>query len=176
MRLMRAKKYGFVTICLKISFAYKRQRLNLLMVSLIGWFPISWHDNIKYSLSQEDGYAHGGVFTAINPNSNLKIKSHTEIVKGRAQMLHLQWGSFLSFYLINVYLPSGNSKSIIKERDTCLTTITNYIKSLPKKNKSHFIIGGDWNTIHNALDASYARNVVNLEALEELNISGDLSS
>ena len=138
------------------------------------WFPMSWHDNIKYSLLQDDGCAQGGVFTAINPNSNLKIKSHTEIVKGRAQILHLQWGSFLSFYLINIYLPSGNSKSTIKERDTCLNSITNHIKSIPKKNKSHFIIGGDWNTIHNALDASYARNIVNLEALDELNMCADL--
>jgi hypothetical protein len=54
------------------------------------WLPFSWHDNIRTNFFEDDGHAHGGVFTAINPNSDIKIISHKAIVIGRVQALEFK--------------------------------------------------------------------------------------
>ena len=88
----------------------------------ISWFPLSWHDNIYTSLNEDADTAHGGILTAINPKSNLKYIKHKEIEKGRALLITVSWKK-LRINILNIYLHSGSTKTIVNARDSLLKKI-----------------------------------------------------
>ena len=52
--------------------------------------------------------------------------------------------------------------------------IIDHASTLSKKQKAHIVIGGDWNTIQDALDSSHPHTMDNVDILTTLNEKLDL--
>ena len=75
----RHLKYDFVC-CQEMKTKQEKDCLQ--------WFPISWHNNIYCSLNKDVDTAQGGVMIALNPHSDLKYVSHSEIEEGRVLLIN----------------------------------------------------------------------------------------
>ena len=132
------------------------------------WFPIGWHDQVYTSLMKDTTNAQGGVMIALNPHSGLKVINTVEIkgTEGRVLALEVKWKDFFKFTIVNLYLPSGNDKKTIKERNAIIDKIKNNKQIQKAKN---LLIGGDWNSIRHADDSTNPNyNMESAPHLEQL--------
>ena len=116
---------------------------------------VEWGEHIFLSGSSNNSQ---GIGIFLNPNLVFKFISHTNIVNGRLQALHLQIND-KDIIIINIY---GSNLDDV----TLLESLEAYII---EHDDFNFIIGGDFNTtLDNNLDKKNGRNDTHLKCRSKL--------